>query len=114
MPIFKELKIMSLSQHIQLENTILTYKCIKKEVPKCLLNLFDLVCNQHHHNTRSAISEKMKLPTVRTTHYGLNSIAYKSAKDWNNLQLTLNIEHNNSNITKYTFTRAIKSIFFSL
>ena len=42
--------------------------------------------NQHTHNTRTNNNQQVSLPQVNTTSYGLHSVIYKAAKDWNFIQ----------------------------
>ena len=51
--------------------------------PNTFTNLFKVSHNGHNYNTRGANIIK---PIVKITTYGLNSIKYKSADDWNKLQ----------------------------
>ena len=104
---------MSLSQDVRMENSLLVLKHFKKETPQANADLFQYVNEQHHHNTRGALSKNVKLPQVRTTKYGLESIQYKSAKDWNYLLNTMNIDPPIQNMSNHLFVKALKSYFFT-
>ena len=75
------MKILRLNDIIQIESTLLVLNEISNALPEAFNKL-----NQHDHNTRDVIRKRINLPQVKTTQYGLNSIKYKSAKDWNNIQ----------------------------
>ena len=62
---------------------MLVLKRIRNEQPNAFSNFFKVSHNEHNYNTRGANTIK---PTVKTATYGLNSIKYKSADDWNKLQ----------------------------
>ena len=65
------------------QNCLLVLNALNNEVPEALQELFKNATNQHYYNIRGAYPNKLNLPQVRTTHYGLQSIKYKSAKAWN-------------------------------
>ena len=82
-PLFSKLKILSCDEIVNLQNCLLVLNALNKEVPKALQELFKNTINQHYYNTRRGYCNKLNLPQVRTTHYGIQSIKYKSAKAWN-------------------------------
>ena len=57
-----------------------------KEVPEAFQELFKIITNQHYYNTRAAYRNKLNLRQVKTAHYGLQSLKYKPAKAWNEVQ----------------------------
>ena len=65
------------------QNCLLVLNALNNEVPEALQELFKNATNQHYYNTRGVYPNKLNLPQVRTTHYGLQSVKYKSAKAWN-------------------------------
>ena len=72
-------------------------KTIHNEQSSTFSNFFKVSHNEHNYNTRGANVIK---PNVKTTTYGLNSIKYKSADDWNKLQKKYLV---NTNVTTETF-----------
>ena len=68
------------------QNCLLVLNALNNEVPEALQELFKNATNQHYYNTRGAYPNKLNLPQVRTTHYGLQSIKYKSAKVWSEMK----------------------------
>ena len=85
-PLFSKLTILSFDEIVNLQNCLLVFKVLNNEVPEALQELFKNTTNQHHYNTRGAYRNKLNLSEVRTTHYGLQSIKYKSAKAWNEIK----------------------------
>ena len=80
------LKILSFDEIVNLQNCLLVLNVLNNEVPEALQKLFKNNTNQHYCNTRAAYCNKLNLPQVRTTHYGLQSIKHKSAKAWNEIK----------------------------
>ena len=78
--LFSKLKILSFDEIVNLQTCLLVLNVLNNEVPEALQELFRNTANQHYYNTRGAYRNKLNLPQVRTTHYGLQSIKYKSAK----------------------------------
>ena len=82
-PLFSKLRILSFDEIINLQNCLLVLNVLNNEVPESLQELSKNDTNQRYYNTRGAYRNKLNLPLVRTTHYGPQSIKYKSAKAWN-------------------------------
>ena len=81
--LYKESRILKLSDHIKLQNFMFVYNCTKKELPTALLNNFNTVSNIHNYNTRGAHQHKMVVPKVNTQLYGIQSITFQSVNFWN-------------------------------
>ena len=47
------------------------------------------VANNQQHHTREAYNNKITIPHVQTTRNGLQSVKYKAAKDWKEIQKEL-------------------------
>ena len=80
---------------LKLNDVILFNNCMF--VLSSFSNFFKVSHNEDNYNTRGVNIIK---PTVKTTNYGLNSIKYKSADDWNKLQKNHLVS---TNITTETF-----------
>ena len=78
------MKILKLNDVVLFKNCAFILKNIRNEQPTTFSNFFKVSRNEHNYNTRGANIIK---PTVKPTTYGLNSIKYKSADDWNKLKL---------------------------
>ena len=44
---------------------------------------FNLVATSHNYMTRNSVNNKVPLPSVRTTVYGIKSIRFQSVREWN-------------------------------
>ena len=76
-PLFKESKIFKLSDIIKTNNCLLALNHINNELPENFKEFFIYSNNQHNHGTRGAYKNKITLPQVNTTQYGLQSIKYR-------------------------------------
>ena len=81
-PLYKSMKILKLNDVILFNNCMFVLKRIRNEQPSLFSN-FKVSHNEHNYNAREANIIK---PTIKTTTYGLDSIKYKLADDWNKLQ----------------------------
>ena len=81
-PLYKIMKILKLNDVILFNNCMFVLKRIRNEQPSLFSN-FKVSHNEHNYNVRGANIIK---PTIKTTTYGLDSIKYKLADDWNKLQ----------------------------
>ena len=112
-PLFKEMKILRLNDIIQIENSLLVLNETNNALPEAFNEFFQSANNHHDHNTRDAIHKRINLPQVKTTQYGLNSMKYKSAKDWNNIQQKVtNFNVKENHVSKLKFVNALKIYFF--
>ena len=109
-PLFSKLKILSFDEIVNLQNCLLVLNVLKKEVPEALQELFKNTANQHYYNTRGAYRNKLNLPQVRTTHYGLQSIEYRSAKAWNEMKTKISGKLNIGYWSKYRLSKSLKNI----
>ena len=82
-------------------------------MPESLQELFKNATNQHYYNTRGAYRNKLSLPQVRTTHYGLQSIKYKSAKARNEIKTKISGKLNIGYWSKNRFSRSLKKYYFN-
>ncbi len=84
-PIFKDLKILKLSDIFHLKLLTFVYESIHKMSPSCFHNLFCLSLYVHQYSTRQASRGNIYLTQKNTVRYGLNSLGYLGAKLWNEL-----------------------------
>ena len=85
-PLFKDSKLMSLQEIIQLENCLLVLNQINKNLPTSLQNISKLAENQHNHHTRTVNKKQIAYPQVNSTNYRLHSVTYKAAIERNYIQ----------------------------
>ena len=83
--IYKEQRILKFQDHVRLLNNIFVYNYLNTNLPETFADTFSLTSSQHNHQTRNATKQMLNIPQVETTKYGLNSIIYKSTRDWNEL-----------------------------
>ena len=83
--IFKDLKILKLSDIFHLKLLTFVYESIHKMSPSCFHNLFCLSLYVHQYSTRQASRGNIYLTQKNTVRYGLNSLGYLGAKLWNEL-----------------------------
>ncbi len=82
-PLYKQSKILRISDYIKLQNFLLVWDDVKGQLPVALTNTFNPVVNHHNYNTRGAAHFKMVTPPVNTVVYGIRSITYQAIKTWN-------------------------------
>ena len=76
-------------------------------------DFFKYVNNQHQHHIREAYNNKVTIPHVKTTRYGLECIKYKAVKDWDEIQKELKrIDFCDEYLSKTKFLKACKQHFF--
>ena len=83
LPLYKESKILKLSDNIKLLNFLYVLDEINHNMPPALENTFQLVASSHDYLTRKSVQHNVSVPSVRTTIYGLKSIKYQSCQPWN-------------------------------
>ena len=84
-PIYKENKILKFQDQVHLSNSLFIYDYLNKKLPDAFANTVSLTQYRHSHQTRNTSKHILNLPQVNTTKYGLNSIIYRSTKNWNDL-----------------------------
>ena len=104
---------MTLNNIVLLENCNLVMQHINKNLPSSFDNFFQILRNQNELNTRASSKNKVHIPQVRTTQYGLNSIKYKCATNWNNIQNNVDFNFNEEHLSISKFTEALKRKLFS-
>ena len=80
---YKSLNILKLTDNIKLQNFLFSYDCIHKQLPSALKNSVNLISNLHNYQTRASCNRNVSLPCIRTSAFGLKSISFQSAKEWN-------------------------------
>ena len=108
-PLFKDLKILKLTDVFQLKLLTFVYESIHKISPSCFHNLFCLSLYVHKYSTRQAIRGNLYLAQKNTVRYGSNSLGYLGAKLWNELP-----DHIRSMKSKNTFKSKLKSHLIEL
>ena len=86
LPLYKNLKILQLSDHMKINFFLLVHDYINNNLPLSFNDSFQLTKNIHSHSTCSATHYNHRPPIVNTNKYGLHSINYKSITIWNSVQ----------------------------
>jgi hypothetical protein len=82
--LFKQLKIIKLTDLVNLHVVLFMYKYHNNLLPPTFNNFFTPVCNVHSQNSRLASKLTYILPKART-NFGIFNIRYQGAKIWNSL-----------------------------
>ena len=105
---------MTLNEIINSENCLLALhhinQCLSLSLKNLLTNENDLL----NYSTRSSASHQLALPQVKTTNYGLHFIRYRTAKHWNFVQNTLNLNFVNNFVSYKKFLKAFKKNIYLL
>ena len=109
-PLYAECKILKLDDLVKLNNCLFIYDYINGLLPNCFEDYF-IKMNVMYENfeTRNSSMGALFVPSVNTTKYGLNSIAYKSIQCWNYI---INLCKNDlSKLSRCRVKKNITSIF---
>ena len=80
LPIFKDLKILRLSEIFELRLLNCVYESVKKISPLCFHTFFTFNSSIHQHQTRQACHGDLYLTQKKSIQYGLKSIKYLGCK----------------------------------
>ena len=106
-PLFKELKILTIFEIFKLEIIKFVYDSLNKNNPNQFINYFTYPSN--YYNTSNNREDKINIPQVRTTTYGLKSIKYSAALIWNDIPFSIR-----SNVTsRKNLISKVKSLYLS-
>ena len=84
---------------LRYNNVIFAYDQINENLPENFKEFFVTADNQHNYNTRGTTNKTIIKNNVKSTTYGLNSLNYRAASDWNQMSKNLNTE-DKSQLTK--------------
>ena len=107
-PIFKELKLLRIDDVFKTKLLTFVYESMNKLTPVYFHNFFCHVTSIHSHNTRQSTSGGLFLAQRNTLQYGLRSIRYTGAKQWNRLPTTIRFSS-----SKYLFKKHLKDYFLN-
>ena len=89
LPIFKDLKLLKLSELFELRLLTSVFDSVNKSSPSCFHDFFLLNSCVHQYSTRQASQGDLYLFRKNSLQYGLKSIRYLGAKLWNTLPIEL-------------------------
>ena len=84
--LYKENKILKLTDYIKLLNCIFVKEVLTKTSLKIFHSKFRQTSTTHLHNTRHSTRNAAQLTQSNTDFYGIQSIKHQATLDWNNLQ----------------------------
>ena len=105
-PLFKETKIMATNEIIKSESCVLALHDINQCLPFSL-KFTDL----HNYSTQNSANHQLPLPQVKTTNYGLHSIRYKTAKHWNSMKNSSNLNFANNFVSSENSLKYSRKMF---
>ena len=89
LPIFKDLKLLKLSDIFELRLLTFVFDSVNKTSPECFHNFFVFNSSVHQYCTRQASQRDLYLTRQNSLQYGLKSLRYLGAKLWNTLPAEL-------------------------
>ena len=89
LPIFKDLKLLKLSDIFELRLLTFLFDSINKTSPDCFHNFYLFSSSAHQYSTRQASHGDLYMTQQNSLHYGLKSIRYLGSKLWNKLPVEL-------------------------
>ena len=84
-PIFSDLGILKFFNLVEVLNILFVHQLFNVDLPEDLLDTFDFDKISHSFNTRGSCLG-LKISSVNTKTYGLNSFSRLSIQQWNHLQ----------------------------
>ena len=89
LPIFKELRLLRVSDIIQLKLLIFVYEAVNNIISSCFHEFFTYNSTVHSYNTRQSHRGDIFMVQTNSSLYGLKSIRYLGAKSWNELPMEI-------------------------
>ena len=88
-PIFKELRLLRVSDIIQLKLPIFVYEAVNNNISSCFHEFFTYNSTVHSYNTRQSHRDDIFMVQANSSLYGLKSSRYLGAKSWNELPMEI-------------------------
>ena len=85
-PLFKLSNILKINDYVNLQNFLLTYRSLKRQLPSSLQGNMNFL--EHPHNTRIMGCLQLTRATSKTINYGSRSITSRSIEIWNSINKT--------------------------
>ena len=120
-PLFKELKILPFCKMIQIQDCYLVLNHLHNNLPDTSIKIetssniqiINKSSTNNQHHTWEAYNNKVNTPHVKPTHYGLESLKYKAAKSWDEIQKELKrIDFSDEYLSKIKFSKVFRKHFF--
>ena len=88
-PIYRQLDILKLDDHIYLQNCLMVHDALSNNSPNCFSNYFKVSQDIHSLGTRGANNNFVFVKHSSTLRYGIHSITSRSIFNWNHATKTL-------------------------
>ena len=85
-PLFAEMGLLKFFDHVKIMNILYVQKYLNNSLPTDVLTTLNFEEIDHPRETRRNESKLLKLSTVNTLNFGLNSFTRLSSKQWNELR----------------------------
>ena len=82
-PIYAQLKILRLEDHVFVQNCMFVYDALTNSSPECFSDYFTASHTIHNFGTRSATHNFIFVKHSSTTRYGIHSITSHCVSNWN-------------------------------
>ena len=83
---------MKLKDNLLYYNGIFAHDQINESLPENFKDFFLTAGNQHNYNTRGTTNKTIIKMILNSTTYGLKSVQYRTASEWNQISKNLNTE----------------------
>ena len=110
-PLYHNLNIIALSDHITIQNCLFVHDTIKKISPVCFHDYFVTTQNIHPIYTKSSSLGCLYVNKNNTVRYGLNSITHTCISQWNFLTKKINCDL--SSLSRSKLKSALKAYFIN-
>ena len=119
--LFRDLIILKFQDHTYVNNCLFVFDHFHNHLPVSLSSLFLKTSDIHHHATRNNDNQKLHVPSINTSKYGINSIKHQCILNWNSSlnrsKLLFNNTLNNTttvrNMTRNQYKKILYKSFFT-
>ena len=102
-PLFKESNILNLRDTILLNNLLMVFDHVNKNLPCAFTNYFSFNNTNHQYETREL---NINVPRVKTFLYGSKSIKLNTIRQWNRMKT--DFKKNTNKISRAQFIKILK------
>ena len=115
-PLFARLKILTIFDLVKMQNVLFVHQVLNNKVPDEVRNYFWFTLKIHEYNTRESKAGCLKIPNVKSSSYGINSLSYQSLYTWNSISRHFidSVESQLMNCKYSTFKRLLTEHFLNL
>ena len=110
-PLYHNLNIITLSDHITIQNCLFVHDTLKRISPICFHDYFVPTQNIHPIYTTNSSLGCLYVTKSNTVRFGLNSITHSCISQWNCLTKKLNCDL--TSLSRYKLKSALKAYFIN-